>query len=257
MIGTGLSYRAAETDAFGEAVLFGVPPDDYRLVVDLPGAEGAEKVEERVSVKPGESVQFETLRVGLAKLPNGSSVTSVLDLGAPKKAKELYAEGVNYLHRQRWREARTKFEQAVEIYPKFPTAYNALGVAAAENGDIESASSAFRKAIDLRTNYSEAYLNFANALIRQRRFAQAEPLLLHILSFQGQSRLAMRLLAQCLFEQQKYAEVLNFVHETHVKNMPHDCAIHRFSSEIYRRRGMVQEYKAENTAAVAESCSVL
>jgi hypothetical protein len=250
LIGTGLFSRTGETDGTGQTTFLYLPEDDYRLVVRLASGE---ETEERVSTRNGECLQSETVRFGGSnELPSGPEVF-VDDLRAPDKAKKLYKQGISQLHRQHWREAQRLLEKSVKIYPQFSGAYNALGIAASENEQFEVANAAFREAIRVRKNYWEAYLNFAKSLIRQKRFKEAALLLNELISFDQENRTAMTLLVECLFELQKFDEVIGLVHEVHVKHRAHDLVVHRCASEIYRQRGMVQEFDRENAVIAAES----
>jgi cytochrome c-type biogenesis protein CcmH/NrfG len=115
------------------------------------------------------------------------------------------------------------------------------------------ANAAFREAIRIRKNYSEAYLNLARFLIRQGRFKESALLLNELLSFDKENRIAITLLAGCLFAQQKFDEVIGLVREIHVKHVAHDFSVHRFTLEIYQQRGMRRESEAENVVIATES----
>ena len=115
------------------------------------------------------------------------------------------------------------------------------------------ANAAFREAIRIRKNYSEAYLNLARFLIRQGRFKESALLLNELLSFDKENRIAITLLAGCLFAQQKFDEVIGLVREIQVKHVAHDFSVHRFTLEIYQQRGMRRESEAENVVIATES----
>lgn len=249
LLGTGIYSRTSETDNLGQAIFLGLPEDDYRLVVLAMGKE----TEQSVSTRNGDCMQSEIVRLaGSGELSN-SPVAFLGDLKVPDKAKELYKKGVSQLHTQHWRDAQRLLEETVRIYPEFSAAYNALGVAASENKEFEVANAAFRQAIHLRTNYSEAYLNFAKSFVRQKKFQEAELLLNDLLSYNQADPSTMTLFAECLFEQQKFNEVIDLVHEIHAKQRVHDPAIHRYSTEAYRRHGAMEDFEKENAVMLAES----
>ena len=249
LIGTGLFSRTSETDNTGATSFLLLPEDDYRLIVRLANGKQAE---ERVSTRNGNCLQSETVRFGGSdELPSGSTVF-VGDLRAPEKAKCIYRQGISQMHRQHWRDAQRLFERTVEIYPQFSAAYNALGIAASETEQFEAADTAFREAIRRRKNYSEAYLNFARSLIRQERPKEAALLMNELISFDKDNRTAITLLAECLFAQQNFDEVIGLVREVHLKHRAHDPAVHRYALEIYRQRGMKLEFEAESVVMAAE-----
>jgi tetratricopeptide (TPR) repeat protein len=248
LIGTGLFSQTREADT-GQTTFLGLPEDDYRLVVRL---RGGQQTEERVSTRNGACLQSETVRVGGSdELASGPSVF-VDDLRAPDKAKRLYRQGISEMRRQHWRDAQQLLEKSVEIYPQFSAAYNALGIAASETEQFEAADTAFREAIRRRKNFSEAYLNFARSLIRQERPKEAALLMNELISFDKDNRTAITLLAECLFAQQNFDEVIGLVREVHLKHRTHDPAVHRYALEIYRQRGMKLEFEAESVVMAAE-----
>lgn len=181
------------------------------------------------------------------------SMIFVGDLNAPNKAQKLYRDGVSEIKRQRWRDAERLLEKSLSVYPEFAAAYNALGVAATEDGEFTVADSAFRRAIRIRPNYSEAYLNFAISLDRQKKFSESEVQLNNLLTFEEENRVAITALAKVLFEQQKFEDVVNLAHEVHLKQRAHDPALHRYAFEVYSLRGMKPESAKEAALVAVES----
>ena len=250
LIGTGVFSRTSETDNTGETTFVLLPEDDYRLIVRLANGK---QTEERVSTRNADCLQSQIVRFGSSEEgPKGPEVF-IGDLKAPNKAKRLYRRGLSELHRQHWRTAEGLLQKSVDLYPEFSGAYNALGVAASENGDFEVANTAFRKAIALRKNYSEAYLNFAKSLLQQKNCAEAEALLNEFLSVDPENGFAITLLVESLFRQQKFDEVIGTVRQIHLNHRPHDVFVHRYAAAVYRQRGMMQEFQKENAAIVGES----
>jgi tetratricopeptide (TPR) repeat protein len=250
LIGSSLFLRTGDTDNNGQVIFLSLPEDDYTLVIRL--AIGKE-LEERVSTRNGNCLQFETVRlVGSDDLSTGPEVF-VGDLKAPKKAKKLYRRGSSQLQRQHWRDARRSFEEAIRAYPEFAAAYNGLGVAASEDHEFEIANSAFRNAIRLHKNYSEAYLNLAMFLIRQQELREAQLLLNDFRTFDPENRTGINLLVECLCGQQEFDAVLALVRQLHAKHYAHDPLVHRCAAEIYRQRGMMLEFERENAVISAES----
>ena len=250
LIGTGLFSRTSETDNTGETTFALLPEDDYRLIVRLANGK---QTEERVSTRNGDCLQSQTVRFGNSDDVPSAPQVFVSDLKAPKKAQQLYSRGLSELHRQHWRTAEGLLQKSVDLYPGFSGAYNALGVAASENGDFDAANAAFRKAITLRKNYAEAYLNFAKSLLQQKNCTEAEGLLNEFLSLDPENGFAITLLVESLFRQQKFDEVIGIVRQIHLNHRPHDVFVHRYAAAVYRKRGMMQEFQRENAAIVAES----
>lgn len=192
LIGTGTFTRTLSSDRFGHATFLNLPAADFKLIVLL----GDQETVQDVFTDGLDCQQFEAVRVGGATDSPGNSEVFVGDLNAPKMARRLYSQAIENLHRQDWRDAENELAQAVNIHPTFASAYDALGVAASENGDSIEADTAFRDAIKLRRNYPEAYLNFARSLMRQRRNQEADELLTTLLFLNAKNATANSLLAQ-------------------------------------------------------------
>jgi Tfp pilus assembly protein PilF len=249
LVGSASSSRTGQTDTSGQTTFLGLPRDDFTLVVfaSNPG------VEEHFSTRSGDCFQSITVR-----LPNKASEISkpdevfVGDLNAPPKARRLYDRALAHLHHQEWAQSRHALEQAVAIHPMYARAFNALGVAAAEEGEFSVADDAFRRAIKLRPKYSEAYLNFAKFLRRQEKLDEAETVLDQLLLIDVENREARTLVTECLFDQKRYADLIRFVQDIHVRRLAHDPDVHRYASEVFRREGMTQEFASQVATLTAE-----
>jgi tetratricopeptide (TPR) repeat protein len=253
LLGAYAFYRTTETNSSGYAIFLNLPEDDYTLVVRH---QNGKEVEDRFSLGNADCIHSETVRFDNSDQVPSSPEVFVADLRAPTEATELYQKGVSELHRQRWQSAERLLTASVNIYPQFSAAYNALGIAASENGNFQEGNAAFLQAIRLRKNYSEAYLNFAKSLFRQKKFTEAEALLNDFLSFDSPDRTAFTLLAECLFQQQRFDDVIGVVRQVHSRHYAHDLVLHRLASEIYKRRGMIEEFQRENATIRAESGTV-
>ena len=215
--------RTVATDSFGEATFLNLPAADFKLFVRA--GDSSQTVQD-VSTDGSDCQQFEVVRIGATTDSPGSSEVFVGDLNAPKMARRLYSKAIGNLHRQNWLDAQNELEQAVRIHPAFARAYDALGVAASENGDFAEADTAFRDAINLKRNYHEAYLNYARSLMRQRRNKEADSLLNDLLSVDSGNSTGNSLLAQCLFDEQKYTDLISLSRRIHQQHLSAwcDCA---------------------------------
>ena len=61
-------------------------------------------------------------------------------------------------------EAMVSYRKAIEIRPDFADAYFALGLAVKLLGMVEEAMASYRKAIEIRPDFADAYLNLGNVL---------------------------------------------------------------------------------------------
>jgi len=73
--------------------------------------------------------------------------------------------------------------KSIELNPKYPKAYNNLGILLLENGNFEEAESLFMEAISIDENFQEAFNNLGNSLLMQRKFLAAENYFKRAISF--------------------------------------------------------------------------
>jgi len=92
--------------------------------------------------------------------------------------------GVLYLDEKRYKDAIEAFEKAVAniFYTTPELAYNNMGYAYQMLGDYVSAERNFKEAISLNPSFSLAYTNLATLYLSQKRYKEAEGVLLKYLS---------------------------------------------------------------------------
>ncbi len=79
----------------------------------------------------------------------------------------LNKEGLEYLQMKEYEFAREKFNQAIELSPKLPTAYNNLGKLYAQKGELDKARESFDKALELDPRSIVALNEIAKLYIRE------------------------------------------------------------------------------------------
>lgn len=72
------------------------------------------------------------------------SATSAL---APKDARKAYDKAKNEAKKGKWENAEREYEKAVEVYPKYATAWYELGVAQQQQNNLEGARKSYAQAI--------------------------------------------------------------------------------------------------------------
>lgn len=92
--------------------------------------------------------------------------------------------GVLYLDLKRYKDAIVAFEKAAKniFYTTPELAYNNMGYAYQMLGDMAAAERNFKEAISLNPSFSLSYTNLANLYIYQKRYQEAEAVLLKFLS---------------------------------------------------------------------------
>ena len=92
--------------------------------------------------------------------------------------RELIAAGTNnhivYVNlaaicgmQSRWGETTLLLKQALRLNPNHPGAYNNLGIALRDKGDLNAAINSYKTALSLKPNYPEAHYNLGNVLKEQ------------------------------------------------------------------------------------------
>jgi tetratricopeptide (TPR) repeat protein len=93
---------------------------------------------------------------------------------------------------EQYSKAREKFEEAVQLNPSMPEAWNMLGYTRRKLGDYPSALTAYDKALSLKPSFPEAIEYRGEAYMRMKRFDDAKQAYLDL--FAGNRKLADKLL---------------------------------------------------------------
>lgn len=82
-------------------------------------------------------------------------------------------KGISDASLQNWDSAVKSYKRALEFKPNYPEAYNNLGFALYVTGRYKEAKKNLRKAIKYEKDYAEAYNNLGNVLYREGRLVEA------------------------------------------------------------------------------------
>src|SRR5258706_16333037 len=105
-------------------------------------------------------------------------------------------------------DACAALERAIALDKNYAEAYNELGLARMELGDLQAATSAFRQTLHLRPNHWEAFNNLGLALHRQGRNEEASENLLAALELEPQSATVLSNLGLVLRAQRGAAQAV-------------------------------------------------
>ena len=131
---------------------------------------------------------------GKADAPSkvGHGVIYAAELNIPAEALNEYRLGMEALHKNDFKPAEKHLERATELYPKYSSAFNSLGVAYQRDPERQdapapgqtsailrssAAKGAFRQALALNPNNAEAATNLGIMLMNEGEPAEAERLL--------------------------------------------------------------------------------
>jgi Flp pilus assembly protein TadD len=78
------------------------------------------------------------------------AIASAVPAAAAPRSDEEVAFGIEVASRGLWKEARFRFERAVELDPENASALNNLAVALEQQGEFDGARDAYEKALELK-----------------------------------------------------------------------------------------------------------
>ncbi len=96
------------------------------------------------------------------------STVSFTALAAPRKARKAYAKAEKELRKEKTNldKVRKELEKAVQVYPKYATAWHLLGLVRMDHQNEKGARQAFEASIEADENYIRPYLSLVDMEIR-------------------------------------------------------------------------------------------
>ncbi len=91
---------------------------------------------------------------------------------APKEAKKEYEKALNSIKKDKWKDAKPRLEKAVELYPKFASAWFELGRSNEALQDLEGAKKAYSEALNADTKFVKPYMSLAGILVREQKWQE-------------------------------------------------------------------------------------
>ena len=111
---------------------------------------------------------------GTFSLPSTEAVVPAWALQIPGKAQKEFNKGVEALGRGDAKSGIVHLQEAVQLYPRFATAFDALGTAYASAGDFQAAETAYEKALEIHESLFTAHLGLGTLYVARRRYPDAE-----------------------------------------------------------------------------------
>ncbi len=108
--------------------------------------------------------------------PGEGSVVSITTLQAPKDARKAFEKGLEYIKKNKYSEARTEYEKAVQIDQKFAAAWSELGKMQAGAEDFDMARGSFRMAIQSDPKFPAPYLELSIIALEQKKWQEVSDL---------------------------------------------------------------------------------
>jgi tetratricopeptide (TPR) repeat protein len=104
--------------------------------------------------------------------PNEGGTVSAISLAAPKDAKKAYEKGLDSLKKKKTDDAVKNFEKAVEVYPKYATAWFELGKLRLAAGNKDSAHSSFESAVQADPKFVAPYIELALIEVQAQKWQE-------------------------------------------------------------------------------------
>jgi tetratricopeptide (TPR) repeat protein len=107
----------------------------------------------------------------LHRMANVEGVTiSAVSLQAPKEAKKAFDKGRDLLKKKKDSDAAKEFEKAVQLYPKYSTAWFELGRLKEHQSDAEGALNAYSQALAADPKYLNPYRQLAGMYVKDQKW---------------------------------------------------------------------------------------
>jgi tetratricopeptide (TPR) repeat protein len=99
------------------------------------------------------------------------SITTAL---APKDAQKAYAKGLDDIKKTKWPDAEKSLSKAVELYPKYATAWYDLGRVYQQEKKLDDANRAHLEAIKIDPKFISPYGNLATIAAAQQKWSDVD-----------------------------------------------------------------------------------
>jgi tetratricopeptide (TPR) repeat protein len=106
-----------------------------------------------------------------------STLPSLTDARAPKKARKEYEKGLRALGENNLKEAQPHFQKAVEEYPCYARAQTDLALVLSRQNEAASAETSLRKALQCDPGYLDAYAELGRLLFLQKKYSDSKAVL--------------------------------------------------------------------------------
>ena len=148
-----------------------------------------------------------------------TGTVSALDLAAPSKAVDEYNQASGLLKGQHPQEAIQHLQKAIEIYPKFVSAHNYLGLAYLDSDDSAHAQAEFEAAIALDGKFASPLANLGRLELSRENFVVAETYLEKAAALRPKDPSLLTVLAYAQNGNHQYRETIQTVDRIHA--VPH------------------------------------
>lgn len=177
--------------------------------------------------------------------PKAGAMVSAVELNAPPKAKSDYEKGLEALGKGDLKNAGDRFQQAVQIYPKYGLAWSNLGLVRIRLKDEPGARAAWEKAIEVDDKLPSAYINLAALDIRDKKLEDASAKVDKALQADPRNGEGLTMQAQLQLISGHYDQAVTTARKVH--EMPHQglAQVHLIAGDALQHEGRIAEALAE------------
>jgi tetratricopeptide (TPR) repeat protein len=158
-----------KTNKKGEYTQVGIYPGQYRITVSKEGYRGA-YVDLKISI--GEPTYVPDLKL----MTVAAAAQAAADTGAAE-IKAGFAKAIDAIHAGNLDEAETEFKAILEKHSDIPEVHYNLGYIYGQKKDYPAAIAAYQKALELRSDYSDAKIALARVYQESGQTDKASELL--------------------------------------------------------------------------------
>jgi tetratricopeptide (TPR) repeat protein len=102
---------------------------------------------------------------------DGTTISATTAL-APKDARKAVEKGFNAIKKDKWDEAVKEFQKAVDVYPKYATAWVELGKVQERQNNLDAARQSYAKALEADNKLVTPYLALASLAAREQKWQE-------------------------------------------------------------------------------------
>jgi tetratricopeptide (TPR) repeat protein len=251
---SGSNLREASPNSEGLVVFHTCSLLVYR--VSVYGADIEDTAVDDLQPGRGDRVTTIVLRRKKTQSELKAANTTMVDakrLHVPAKAQKELDKGNSALAAGDFKDARKGFEKAIELYPEFDQAYNNLGVVLMQTGEPEAGEKAFLKAVELNDHFARAYINLAKIRLSQRKYADAEDLLVKALTSDPLNAQAVFLEEEAAFFSGKMDQVIADARKLHTLEHEKYGLGHFLAGKALQSKGQIDEAAAEYKTFLKEA----
>lgn len=182
---------------------------------------------------------------------DSSGTVSVLEYQIPPQARRHFEKAQKMIREDMCRTALVHLQEAIQLFPRYPQALNALGTCWVRMQRLDAAEEAFKNALALTSSIYPA-LNLADLYERQGKIDEAEKVLQNGIRHNPDAGDGYFGLAKLCFDQNRLSEAAAMGLEAH-RHREHSPDVHLLLAKIRQRDGDVDAIADELQLYVLEA----